>query len=92
MPACSLLFTPALLTGIPSTQIERSPTAYTQLKLHKNIFIDFISIIFNPYSIKISKNINKLVFYILNLNNLSCVQAYSFGTYFSPVIFSAQTH
>ena len=38
MPACSLLFTPALLTGIPSTQIERSPTTYTQLKLHKNIF------------------------------------------------------
>lgn len=33
MPACSLLFAPALLTGIPSTQIERSPTAYTQLKL-----------------------------------------------------------
>lgn len=33
MPACSLLFAPALLTGIPSTQIERSPTTYTQLKL-----------------------------------------------------------
>lgn len=32
MPACSLLFAPALLVGIPSTQIERSPTTCTQLK------------------------------------------------------------
>lgn len=46
------------------------------------------------YSIKISKNITKhnLVSHILNLNNLSCAQVYSFGTYFSPVIFSAQNH
>lgn len=61
MPACSLLFAPALLTGIPSTQIERSPTTYTQLKLlklqSKNIFTDFTKFYFYLYSIKISKNI-----------------------------------